>query len=106
MKAKFVCVALSAAMLAAAGLSVGTFGVSAEGTYPLIYESEGKLESNEKLSYALPEAKQVTGNALSLKVFLKNTYHYSLPVGISVTADGKEYSWSRNAISCCTICIF
>ena len=97
MKAKFVCVALSAAMLAAAGLSVGTFGVSAEGTYPLIYESEGKLESNEKLSYALPEAKQVTGNALSLKVFLKNTYHYSLPIGISVTADGKEYSWSRTA---------
>lgn len=95
MKAKFVCVALSAAMLAAAGISVGSFGVSAEASYPLIYESDGKLEDNEELSYTLPQAKQVSGNALSLRVFLKNTYDYSLPVSISVTADGKEYGWSK-----------
>ena len=95
MKTKVVSVMLSAAMLAAAGISAGTFGAAAQTSYPLIYEAVGKLESNETISYSLPEEKSVTGNALSLKVFMKNTYHYSLPVSISITSEGKEYVWSK-----------
>ncbi len=95
MKTKLVALTLSAAMIAAAGISVGALGVSAQGTTPLIYEATGKLEDNEKLTYTLPQEQAVTGNALSLKVFMKKTYHYGLPVVISVTSGGREYSWSR-----------
>ena len=95
MKKKIISALLAVTMLAATGISICSLGVSAQGTTPLIYEAEGKLEGNEEIRYDFPEPKQVTGDALSLKVFLKNTYHYSLPVSISITSGNTEYEWSR-----------
>lgn len=97
MKTKLVALTLSAAMIAAAGISAGTLFVSAQDTTPLIYEATGKLEDNETLTYTLPQEQAVTGDALSLKVFMKKTYHYGLPVVISVTSDGQTYTWSETS---------
>lgn len=97
MKNKLFSVALAVTMLTATGLSVGTFAAAAQSASPLIYEAEGKLEGNETLAYTLPAAQEVTGNALAVKVFMKNTYHYSLPVSFSVTSAGKEYVWSKTS---------
>lgn len=37
----------------------------------------------------------MSGNALSVKVFLKNTYNYGLPVSFSVTSGDREYTWNK-----------
>ena len=83
MKTKLISVMLAAFAVTAVCLSMGDRSTSAEQAFPLIYETEGKLSENERLTYVLPEEKQVEGNALSVKVFLKNTYNYALPVRIS-----------------------
>ena len=97
MKAKVISVALASVVLAAAGVAYGAIGVSAAEAYPLVYEATGKLEDDQTLACTLSEETAVTGNAITLKVFMKNTYHYSLPVTISVTSRGQKYEWSKTA---------
>ena len=80
MKAKFVSVLLAASVLAGAGIWVGGADASAETALPLVYEAAGKLTESERLTYAPAEDKGVSGNALSVKVFLKNTYNYGCPL--------------------------
>lgn len=96
MKTKLISVMLAAFAVTAVCFSTGDRSTSAEQAFPLIYEAEGKLSENERLTYVLPEEKQVQGNALSVKVFLKNTYNYALPVRISVCSGGTEYTWNSN----------
>lgn len=96
MKTKLISVMLAAFAVTAVCFSTGDRSTSAEQAFPLIYETEGKLSENERLTYVLPEEKQVEGNALSVKVFLKNTYNYALPVRISVCSGGTEYTWNSN----------
>lgn len=97
MKAKFVSVLLAASVLAGACVWVGGADASAEAALPLVYEAAGKLTESERLTYAPAKETAVSGNALSVKVFLKNTYNYGLPVAFSVTSGGKEYTWSKTA---------
>ena len=97
MKTKLISVILATFAVTAICLSGGGRDVSAEQVFPLIYEAEGKLSENERLTYALPEEKPVEGNGISVKVFLKNTYNYGLPVRISFRSDGTEYTWSSDS---------
>lgn len=96
MKAKSIAT-LCTAVLLATGLTALPLQATAQSARPIIFEIEGKTEGNETVGYTLPEEKAAAGNAISLKVFLKSTYHYSLPVTVSMQADGHEYSWSQTA---------
>lgn len=95
MKAKFVSVLLAASVLAGAGIWVGGADASAETALPLVYEAAGKLTESERLTYTPAEDKGGSGNALSVKVFLKNTYNYGFPASFSVTSGDREYTWSK-----------
>lgn len=95
MKKRLFAVLTSALVLAAIGLPALVLEPSAAETLPLIYETETKLENNEQITYAPSSAVQVTGNALSMRVFVKNTYNYWLPVGLKATTSaGATYEWS------------
>ena len=95
MKAKIVSVLLAASVLTGACVWGGGAAASAEAALPLVYEAEGKLTESERLTYAPTGETSVSGNALSVKVFLKNTYNYGLPVSFSVTSGDREYTWNK-----------
>ena len=92
MKTKAISVILGGLVLAAACFSTGVLGAAAA-AQPLVYEAEGKLSGDEQISYVPDTPVEVDGDALAVKVFLKNAYWYSLPLSFSVTSGGREYTW-------------
>lgn len=91
-------VALAAAAVLCGGLAfTGSYSAGAASAAPLVYEAEMKLSGSEQITYSLPSAAAVSGNALAVKVFLKNTYNDALAVGLSAADGGTAYAWDRGA---------
>ncbi len=95
MKRKLLAILLAVATLTS--VCAAGAAVSAAEPAPLVYQADGKLDGNETFAYELSQAQQVTGNALAVRLFVKNTYNDAFPLAVSFTADGKEYSWTEKS---------
>ena len=95
MKRKLLAILLAVATLTS--VCAAGAAVSAAEPAPLVYQADGKLDGNETFTYELSQAQQVTGNALAVRLFVKNTYNDAFPLAVSFTADGKEYSWTEKS---------